>query len=118
LSGEHTSASPLVGSNSPVIVRNVVDLPAPFTPINPKARPLSAPKVTPLTASVPFGYTFFTSLSTTESCICDPLGSLCSSLNTRLRSALTSSSSFSGADTLELIMYERIIEVIRAPYRS
>lgn len=44
-------ASPAVGCNSVVSMRNVVDLPAPFGPRNPTSSPSATSMSTPATAS-------------------------------------------------------------------
>src|SRR5712664_3260860 len=47
----HTETAPALGGMNPVIMRMVVDLPAPLGPRNPSTSPLSTPKETPSTAS-------------------------------------------------------------------
>src|SRR5216684_375701 len=47
----HTETAPALGGMNPVIMRMVVDLPAPLGPRNPSTSPLPTPKETPSTAS-------------------------------------------------------------------
>src|SRR5690349_14079277 len=46
----HTETLPPLGGRNPVIMRMVVDLPAPFGPRNPSTSPLPTSKETPSTA--------------------------------------------------------------------
>src|SRR5499427_4287542 len=50
-SSPHTDTPPEVGGMKPVIMRMVVDLPAPFGPRKPSTTPLATSKETPSTAS-------------------------------------------------------------------
>src|SRR6267143_1436878 len=47
----HTETAPALGGMKPVIMRMVVDLPAPLGPRNPSTSPLPTSKETPSTAS-------------------------------------------------------------------
>lgn len=58
-------ASPFEGKVSPVKIRNVVVLPAPFTPSKPKHSPGETAKLTPLTP-VNLKLNFLTKLSTSN----------------------------------------------------
>ena len=51
MSWPHISAVPDVGGMKPVIIRMVVDFPAPFGPRNPSTSPFLTSKEIPLTAS-------------------------------------------------------------------